>query len=144
MVNKIILVGRVGGDPEVKYVTEDNPVANFTLATSEKYKKSDGEKVEKTEWHRLVMWKNLAKIVEKYVKKGDLLYVEGKVTYRSYEDKDGVKKYITEVVVNNLVMLGGKKDHEQSEQSSVPDPIENYQSPVATAPKEEETDDMPF
>ncbi len=104
-VNKAILVGNVGRDPEVQYVSDNVPVARFTLATSETYKDKNGEKVTNTEWHNIVVWRGLAQVVEKYVKKGSQLYIEGKITHRQYE-KDGVTKYFTEIVANSLQMLG--------------------------------------
>ena len=106
-VNKVILVGNVGKDPEVQYVKEDVPVARFTLATSETYKDRNGEKQTNTEWHNITVWRGLAKVVEQYVKKGSQLYIEGKITNRQYE-KDGVTKYFTEIVANNMQMLGSK------------------------------------
>ena len=107
MVNKTILVGNVGKDPETKQF-ENSKVANFTLATSETYKNKSGEKVTETEWHNISCWRGLADVVEKYVNKGDLLYIEGKLKTRSWE-KDGVKKYRTEVIADQMKMLGGKK-----------------------------------
>ena len=108
MVNKVILIGNVGNDPEVKYIKEDVPVAKFSLATSESYKNKDGERVTNTEWHNIVVWRGLAKVVEKYVKKGSKLYIEGKLTHRKYEDKDGQTKYFTEIVCRDLTMLDSK------------------------------------
>ena len=107
-VNRVFLIGRVGKDPEVKQIT-GGAVAKFTIATSESYKNKAGEKVEQTEWHNCVIFGKLCDIVEKYVKKGDMLYVEGKIVYGSYEH-DGVKRYTTDIKVNELKMLGGKKD----------------------------------
>jgi len=106
-VNKVILVGNVGNDPEVTYVQEDVPVAKFSLATSESYKNKSGERVTNTEWHNIVIWRGLAKVVEQYVKKGSKLYLEGKLTHRKYE-KDGVTKYFTEVVAKDMQMLDSK------------------------------------
>lgn len=103
-VNRCQLIGHVGSTPEIHNVN-DTQVAKFSLATSESYKDKNGEKQTTTEWHNLVIWRGLAKVVEQYIKKGSQLYVEGKITYRSYE-KDGVKKYYTEIVVSNLEMLG--------------------------------------
>jgi len=108
-INKVILVGNVGKDPSIQYIKEDVPVARFSLATSETYRDKNGEKATTTEWHNLVAWRRWAKVVEQYIKKGTQLYVEGKLTTRSYE-KDGVTKYITEIVVNNLQMLGRAQD----------------------------------
>lgn len=108
MLNKILLIGRMGADPEVRNLENGNSVANFTLATTESYKdKTTGEKKSTTEWHRIVLWKNLADIAAKYLHKGDLVYIEGKITTRSWE-KDGAKHYMTEIVGSNLQMLGQK------------------------------------
>lgn len=106
-VNKVILVGRLGDDPEVKHLDENTTVAKFSLATSEVYKNKAGEKVETTEWHQCVIWGGLTKVVEQYVKKGSQLYIEGKIKTRSYE-KDNEKRYITEIVCDNMQMLGSK------------------------------------
>jgi single-strand DNA-binding protein len=116
-VNKVILVGNVGRDPEVKYLEQDVPVAKFTLATSESYRAKNGEKVETTEWHNIVLWRGLAKVAEQYVKKGSKLFIEGKITHRQYE-QEGVTKYFTEIVGNNMVMLDSKDSRER--------PNENY------------------
>lgn len=110
MVNKVILLGRVGKDPEVRNLENGATVANLTLATSEKYKdKQTGESKEVTEWHRLVLWRGLAEIAAKYVHKGDLLYVTGKIKARSWDSDDGKKHYITEIFVDELKMLGSPK-----------------------------------
>lgn len=115
-VNKVILLGRVGKDPEIKDVN-GKKVASFSLATSEKYKDKSGEVKESTEWTNIVIWDKLAEVVEKYVKKGDMLYVEGKLKTRSW-DSDGVKKYATDVVVNTMQMIGSKQG--QSSQDAEP------------------------
>lgn len=107
-VNKVILIGNVGNDPEVKYVKEDVPVAKFRLATNETYKNKSGEKVTNTEWHNIVVWRGLAKVVENYVKKGSKLYIEGKLTHRQYE-KDGETKYFTEILCKDLTMLDSRE-----------------------------------
>ena len=108
MINKAILIGNVGKDPEVKRF-ENNAKVSFSLATSETYTPKGGEKVTQTEWHNIVAWGKLAEIIEKYVKKGQSLYVEGKINYRSYDDRDGNKKYITEINASSIQMLGSKK-----------------------------------
>ena len=110
MINKVILIGNVGKDPEVRYIDNDVPVAHFPLATSETYRNRDGEKVTQTEWHNIVLWRGLAKVAENYVKKGHTLYIEGKIRSRSYEDRDGNKRYITEIVADNMQMLTKKSD----------------------------------
>ena len=106
--NKILLIGNVGADPEVKHL-ETNTVAKFDLATSDTYKGKDGEKRTNTEWHTIVCWKKTAEFVAKYVKKGSQVYVEGSVKYRSYE-KDGVTRYYTEISAENIQMLGKKPE----------------------------------
>lgn len=117
-VNKAILVGNVGNDPEVKHLEGDNKVANFSLATSEAYKDKQGEKQTKTEWHRITVWGKLVDIVEKWVTKGQQLYIEGKIVTRSYDDKEGIKRYTTEIVLNGfgstLQMIGKKSDNDAS------------------------------
>lgn len=109
-VNKVILVGNVGKDPEMKYFDNDVAKANFSLATSDRgYTTSGGTQVpERTEWHNIVCWRGLAQIAEKFVKKGTMLYVEGKIRSRSYDDQNGVKRYITEVVADNIELLSRK------------------------------------
>lgn len=117
MVNKVILVGNVGKDPEVKYFDNDVAVANFPLATTERgFRTRDGQEVpERTEWHNIVAWRGLAKIVENYVKKGTQIYVEGKLKTRSYDDANGVKKYTTEIFADTINLLGRRPVPEGSE-----------------------------
>ncbi|MCA1747950.1 MAG: single-stranded DNA-binding protein [Bacteroidales bacterium] len=116
-VNKVILVGNVGKDPETRYLDENTPVCKFPLATSEVYKNRDGEKIEQTEWHNIVLWRGLAKVAEQYVKKGAQLFIEGRIRSRSYDDKDGIKRYITEIVGDNMQMLGRRQDNDQQQDS---------------------------
>src|SRR6187402_141223 len=107
-VNKVILVGRLGKDPEVRNLENGAVVANFTLATSESYKdKTTGEKKEITEWHNVVLWRGLAEISQRYLHKGDMVYIEGKLRTRSWE-KEGVTRYTTEIIADNMTMLSGK------------------------------------
>ena len=106
MRNKVQLIGHVGQEPEVKNLEGGKKVANITLATNESYTNNKGEKVEQTEWHRITAWGKTAEIIEKYVTKGKEIAIEGKLTHRSYDDKDGNKRYITEVVAQELLMLG--------------------------------------
>lgn len=123
-VNKTILLGRLGKDPELRHLDNGNAVANFSLATSESYKdKSTGEKKETTEWHNIVLWGKTAEIAQKYLHKGDQVYIEGKLRTRKWE-KDGITRYITEVVGDSITMLGGKKEGQQgSAASSNDDPF---------------------
>jgi single-strand DNA-binding protein len=107
-VNKVILIGRLGKDPETRYMTSGEAVTNATLATSENWKDKSGEKQEKTEWHNLVFYRRLAEIAGEYLKKGSQVYVEGKLQTRKWQDKEGKDRYTTEIVVNEMTMLGGK------------------------------------
>ena len=107
-VNKVILVGRLGKDPETRYMTNGEAVTNATLATSENWKDKSGEKQEKTEWHNLVFYRRLAEIAGEYLKKGSQIYVEGKLQTRKWQDKEGKDRYTTEIIVNEMQMLGGK------------------------------------
>lgn len=108
--NKVILIGRLGKDPEVKTVGEGNKVAELSLATSETYKDRAGEKQSKTEWHKCIFWGNIAGVIEQYLKKGSQIAVEGKIEYRSYEDKDGAKRYVTEIKCTGMTMLDTKAE----------------------------------
>jgi single-strand DNA-binding protein len=110
-INKVILIGHLGKDPELRYLEGGVSVTSFPLATSETYNK-DGQKVEQTEWHNIVMWRGLADAAGKFLQKGKLVYIEGKLRTRSFEDKEGIKKYTTEVVAENFTMLGRKSDFE--------------------------------
>lgn len=112
-INKVILVGHLGKDPEVRHLESNVSVASFPLATSETFNK-DGRKVEQTEWHNIVMWRGLADVAAKYLQKGKLVYIEGKLRTRSYEDREGVKRYTTEIVAENFTMLGRRSDFEPS------------------------------
>ncbi len=160
MINKVILLGNVGKDPEVRYLDNDVAVANFSLATSERgYTKRDGQEVpERTEWHNIVAWRGLAKIAESYIKKGSQIYVEGKIRNRSYE-QDGVKKYITEIFADNIQLLGRKTDNPASSgqnnsfaaKPSEPSKSQNSGNQEASQPGKENynvenspEDDLPF
>jgi single-strand DNA-binding protein len=107
--NKAMLIGNLGSDPEIRTTGSGTRVATLSLATSRRWNDRNGQQQEKTEWHRVVAWDKLVDIIEKYVKKGDRLYVEGEIEYRSYEDKDGVTKYSTEIRAREILMLGGKE-----------------------------------
>lgn len=116
-VNKVILVGNLGRDPEIRYLPSGDPVANITVATTSKYKGKDGNMVEETEWHRVSFFGKLAEIVGQYLKKGSAVYIEGRIKTRKYTDKDGVEKYSTDIVCNEMQMLGGRPS-EQGEQQA--------------------------
>ena len=114
-VNKVILVGNVGKDPETRYLDDSTAISKFPMATSETYKNRSGERVSTTEWHNIVLWRGLAQVAEKYVKKGTQLYIEGRIKTRSYDDADGNKKYITEIVGDQMQLLGRRPDDEGDE-----------------------------
>ncbi len=108
-VNKVILIGRLGADPEIRYTADGHPVATFRIATNEVWVK-DGQKQERTEWHRIVAFGRLAEICGEYLSKGRQVYIEGRLQTRSYEDREGIKRFVTEIVALNMQMLGGRKD----------------------------------
>jgi single-strand DNA-binding protein len=128
-INKVILVGHLGKDPEVRYLEGGVSVASFPLATTETFNK-DGRKVEQTEWHNIVLWRSLADVAAKYLQKGKLVYIEGKLRTRSFEDKEGIKKYTTEIVAENFTMLGRKTDFE----SNSPNPAKSAPFPDMAGP----------
>jgi len=137
MVNKAILIGRLGKDPDVRYTPDGTMVTNFTLATDEQRKDKNGEKIQKTEWHRIVTFGKLAEICGNYLVKGKLVFVEGRIQTNSWEDKDGVKRYTTEIIASNMQMLDSKGQNKTSESSpdSSPESFNNGSVPV---------DDVPF
>lgn len=135
-VNKVILVGNLGKDPEIRYLDNGVAVANFSLATTENYKNKQGERVSQTEWHNIVFWRGLAEVAEKYLKKGDSVYVEGKLRTRRWEDKDGNPRYTTEILADNMTMLGNKR-------STVSEELSNTNSSDTSNVNETE-DDLPF
>ena len=107
-VNKVILIGNLGSDPEVRYTPDGVPVANFSLATNESWNDKDGQRQERTEWHRLVLWRRQAEVAQQYLKKGSKIYVEGRLQTRSWDDQSGQKRYTTEIVVNDMQMLDSR------------------------------------
>lgn len=150
-VNKVILVGRLGKDPEVRNLENGAAVANFTLATSESYKdKTTGEKKEVTEWHNIVLWRGLAEISQRYLHKGDMVYIEGKLRTRSWE-KEGVTRYTTEVVADNMTMLSTRGSGSGGQQGGSYSPANSYAPAEAggsdnyrTGSANDSTDDLPF
>jgi single-strand DNA-binding protein len=153
-VNKVILVGNLGKDPEVKYTPSGVPVAKFSLATNERYKDKSGEWQDRTEWHNIVAWQRLAEIVGEYVKKGSKIYIEGRLQTSSWEDKQsGEKKYRTEIVASDLVLLGGRGegggDHEGRSSRSASasasfDQRTSHSDEHAPHPAEITDEDIPF
>jgi single-strand DNA-binding protein len=130
-VNKVILVGNLGSDPEVRYTPSGRAVANFSLATTERFTNKEGEKEERTEWHKIVAWARLGEICGEYLTKGSQIYIEGRLQTRNWEDRDGNKRYTTEIVAQAMQMLGGSKkggevksaeeSHPSEEPVSIPD-----------------------
>jgi single-strand DNA-binding protein len=146
MVNKVILVGNVGKEPDVRYIESGVAFASFSLATSETYLAKNGEKVTNTEWHNIVAWRGLAELASKYINKGKQIYVEGRLRTRTYE-QDGVKKYITEIVADTIQLLGRKDDTAQTNGNSQDNNYpKNEQAPDTANNMEadEPTDDLPF
>ncbi|HTT07981.1 MAG TPA: single-stranded DNA-binding protein [Gammaproteobacteria bacterium] len=150
-INKVILIGNLGNDPEVKYTASGSAVANVSIATSENWKdKATGENQERTEWHRVVFFGKLAEIVGEYLKKGSQVFVEGRLQTRKWQDKEGQDRYTTEIVANEMQMLGGRggggspdsrAGGETSRASSAP---KSAPAPAASAPKDDFDDDIPF
>ena len=139
-INKAILIGRLGSDPEVRYTPSGDAVANFSIATSEEWKdKNSGEKMERTEWHRIVAWRRLGEICGEYLSKGRQVYVEGRIQTRSWDDKNGVKRYTTEIVATDVQFLGGRESVGPGRPESPP--IPEFPGTPSTGPDD---DDIPF
>lgn len=153
-VNKVILVGNLGNDPEVRYMPNGNAVANLSLATSESWKDQQGQIQERTEWHRLTLYKRLAEIAGEYLKQGSQIYIEGKLQTRKWQDQQGQDRYTTEIIVNELQMLGGRGDGQQgsSQRRTQPDPEQQRNGrpesrmnpPQQAEPDFDFDDDIPF
>jgi len=107
-VNKAILIGNLGADPELRYTPSGAAVANFNIATTERWKDKDGQPQERTEWHRIILWSRQAEIAKEYLRKGSSVYIEGRIQNRSYEDKDGIKRYVTEIIGQRMQLLGAR------------------------------------
>lgn len=147
MVNKVILIGNLGADPVIRTLETGVKVAKFSIATTEKWKDKNGEMQSQTDWHNIVVWRGLAEVAEKYLKKGKLVYVEGKLANRSWEDENGIKRYATEVVANNFQMLGSKNTENGSSfpsaaKTNIPTP--NAKIADNSTPNGETEDDLPF
>lgn len=144
-VNKVILIGNLGRDPEVRHLENGAVVANFSIATSEVYNdKNTGERREITDWHNIVLWRGLAQVAEKYLKKGMKVYVEGKLKTRSWSDENNQTRYTTEVVADQMTMLSGKTENGQ-QNSNYPNSVENKPvQPMDTDLSAQADDDLPF
>ena len=141
-INKAILLGNVGKDPDIRHLDNGRSVAKFPLATTERYKNKEGERVEKTEWHNINIWSPLAEIVEKYVRKGSKLYLEGRIQTRNYEDASGNKKYFTEVEAREMLMLDSRAEGDTSYQST--SSSQSASSEASPPPVADDVDDLPF
>lgn len=142
-INKVILVGNLGKDPEIRAIDGGRKVANFTLATTETYKNKNGEKVDQTEWHNVVFWGPIAEVIERFLKKGSQIYVEGKIRTRSYDDKDGNKRYITEILGEQMTMLGKASGSSSDSAPSMGAPA-MASAPVTSSNAMGADDDLPF
>lgn len=136
-VNKVILVGRLGQDPEVRYTQGGTAVANLRIATDETWKDQSGERQQRTEWHTVVAWRRLAEICGQYLSKGRLVYIEGKLQTRNWQDREGNKRYSTEVQADNMVMLGGRSEEGQAAPAAPP-------AAAASSDSGASDDDIPF
>jgi single-strand DNA-binding protein len=153
-VNKVILVGNVGKDPEVRYLEGGAAVANFSLATSESFKNRNGERETRTEWHNIVLWRGLAEIAEKYVRKGSQIYLEGRIRTRSWDDQNGAKHYTTEIYGDSMQLLGKRPDEQPAPLAPIGNTQNNVQqsvsSPAASQYNDNDlspldsADDLPF
>ena len=139
-VNKVILIGNLGKDPEVRHLDNGVAVANFSLATTESYTNKHGDRVNQTEWHNIVLWRGLADIAEKYLKKGNSVYIEGKISTRKWEDKEGNARYSTDIIADKMTMLGAKQGNTPSSSSS--DHVRENTSIDSSV--ESANDDLPF
>ena len=137
--NKVQLIGRLGKEPEVQRFENGGIKVKFPLATSEKYKDRNGNLVEQTEWHNVVAWRRLAEIAESFLRKGSAVYVEGKITTRSWDDQNGNKRYMTEIVADNFIMLDKKQDTIQANVETG-----SHEQPEAVVSEPQESDDLPF
>lgn len=136
--NKVMLIGNLGSDPELRYTQNGTPVTSFSLATNESYKGKDGNMVEKTEWHRIVAFQHIAETLAQYLKKGRKIYLEGKLQTRSWDDKDGSKKYMTEIVVDTFVFIDSRGNGSGSGEERQVQPPAEVEGPAAT------DEDLPF
>ncbi len=139
-VNKVILIGNLGSDPEIRHLPSGSTVANFNIATSESYTNKNGERVTQTEWHRIELWEGLAKVAEQYLKKGQSVYIEGKIRTENWQDSDGNNRTTTRIRGLNMTMLGGKPDESGPPTNAEP----RHEAPNPSTPtREQKADDLP-
>lgn len=142
MLNKVILIGRLGRDPETRHMPNGEAVCNFSVATSEAWNDRNGQRQERTEWHNITMYRRLAEIAGQYLKKGSQVYLEGKIQTRKYTDKNGVERTAYDIIVNEMKMLGGGNSDQQAQAETPTSP--RRQAPAATVNGSDESDDIPF
>lgn len=143
--NKVILIGRLGRDPECRYLPNGDAVCNFSIATSESWKDQSGQKKERTEWHNITMYRKLAEIAAKYLQKGSLIYLEGRIQSRKYTGKDGIERTAYEIVCSEMKMLGGKAEgSSESTNTAAPPAPPRRQDSAAPAQPVDDTDEIPF
>ncbi len=146
MVNKVILIGNLGRDPEIRYLEGNVAVARFSVATNESYKDKKGDWQTQTEWHDVTCWRQLAERAEKQLKKGSMIYLEGKLTHRKYQDKEGIERYATDVVANTIRILDRKDSRPGGQEESMNNSGSIHDSTVASSPggEQQADDDLPF
>ncbi|OAM37800.1 single-stranded DNA-binding protein [Eikenella sp. NML120348] len=145
--NKVILIGRLGRDPETRYMPNGDAVCNFSIATSESWKDQSGQKKERTEWHNITMYRKLAEIAAQYLKKGSQVYIEGRIQSRKYTGKDGIERTAFEIIASEMKMLGGKADGGEGQHTPAPQPVPQpvkRQAPPQAVPQDDIDDDVPF
>ena len=136
--NKVILIGNLGADPESREMPDGTKMTKFSIATTERYTNKNGEKVENTEWHNIVLWRGIAEVAEKYLKKGDSVCIEGKLKNRSWEDENGVKKYATDIQADNMTMLGSRRNSESTQSNDYIAPSQDEKTNT------DSVEDLPF
>lgn len=143
-VNKVILIGRLGSDPELRYTPAGQAVANFNVATNESWKSKDGNAQDRTDWHKIILWRNLAELANEYLKKGSRVYLEGKLQTRSWDDKGGNKRYVTEVVADQMQFLDGREGMNGNAGSPSNTGASDRQAPAGNDGSYADEDDLPF
>lgn len=146
MLNKVILIGRLGRDPETRFMPNDEAVCNFSVATSESWKDQSGQRQERIEWHNITMYRRLAEIAGQYLKKGSQVYLEGKIQTRKYQGKDGIERTAYDIIANEMKMLGGGNDGQQAQSAhaETPTPPRRQYPAAPAAPVDDESDGIPF
>ena len=142
--NKVILIGRLGRDPETRHMPNGDAVCNFSIATSESWKDQSGQKKERTEWHNITMYRKLAEIAAQYLKKGSQVYIEGRIQSRKYTGKDGIERTAYEIVCSEMKMLGGKAEGGEGQHNPPPPPPQARQESAVPVPQDEIDDSIPF